>query len=82
MPAKLAIIFEMGVGDVQIEDFSNNLDMEVGVGAIRVETRNVDYRNIQIAAVWAKHLSAALNTAAMKSAASSVPSLSIMVMES
>jgi hypothetical protein len=32
--------------------------------------------------VWAKHLSAALNTAAMKSAASSVPSLSIMVMES
>lgn len=50
LPAKLAVIFELGVGDVQIEDSSNSLDMEVGVGAIRIETRDVDYRNIQLTA--------------------------------
>ena len=50
MPAKLALDIEMGVGDIQIEDFANDLEMELGVGAVRVEVADVDYEAIHASA--------------------------------
>ena len=43
LPAKLALELDMGVGDIHIEDFANSLDLELGVGAVRVDVADVDY---------------------------------------
>ena len=50
MPAKLALEIDMGVGDIHIENFSNSLDMEVGVGSVRVEVADTDYQLIHASA--------------------------------
>jgi len=50
MPAKLALEIDMGVGDIQIEDFSNNLDVEVGVGSVRVDVVDTDFELIHLTA--------------------------------
>jgi hypothetical protein len=47
MPAKLAIAIEVDVGDIELEDFSNNLEMKVGVGSVRVEVDDSDYAMIR-----------------------------------
>ncbi|NQV69120.1 MAG: hypothetical protein HQ498_03740 [Pseudohongiella sp.] len=50
LPAKLAVDLNVGVGDIRIEEFSNNLQMEVGVGAVRVEVNGTDYAEIRLSA--------------------------------
>ncbi len=50
LPAKLALALEIGVGDIQIEDFANNLEMKVGVGSVRVEIDDTDYALIHATA--------------------------------
>lgn len=50
MPAKLAIAIDVGVGDIQLEDFSNNLQMDVGVGEVRVDIADTDYAMIRASA--------------------------------
>jgi hypothetical protein len=50
MPAKLALDIDMGVGDVHIEKFTNNLEMELGVGSVRVEVDDTDYNVIHVSA--------------------------------
>lgn len=50
LPAKLAVEMDLGVGDISIEDFSNNLEMEIGVGAVRVEVDDTDYEEIHLSA--------------------------------
>lgn len=46
MPAKLAVAIDVGVADIEFENFSNNLEMEVGVGSVRVEIDDIDYAMI------------------------------------
>lgn len=43
LPANLELEVDLGVGEIHIEDFSNSLDMEVGVGSIRVDVAADDY---------------------------------------
>jgi hypothetical protein len=50
LPAKLAVEIEIGVGDVHIEEFSNSLDMEIGVGAVRIDVDDIDYAVIHVSA--------------------------------
>lgn len=47
MPAKLAIAIDVGVGDIELEHFANNLKMEVGIGSVRVEVDDTDYAMIR-----------------------------------
>lgn len=42
-PAKLELEVDMGVGDVQIADFTNSLNMELGVGSVQVVVLADDY---------------------------------------
>lgn len=48
IPAKLAVAFEVGVGEIELEGLSNNLKMEVGVGSIRVDIADTDYARIHL----------------------------------
>ena len=48
LPAKLALEIDMGVGDIHIRDFANNLEMDVGVGSVRVELADIDYELIHL----------------------------------
>ncbi len=50
MPAKLALAIDVGVGDIELKDFSNNLDMQVGVGSVRVDVDGIDYAMIRASA--------------------------------
>ena len=50
MPSKLAIAIDVGVGDIELDDFSNNLNMEVGVGSVRVDIDDTDYAVIRASA--------------------------------
>lgn len=50
LPAKLAVAIDVGVGEIELEDFSNNLEMEVGVGSVRVEINDTDYAMIRASA--------------------------------
>lgn len=50
MPAKLAIAIDVGVGDIELEDLANNLEMEVGVGSVRVEVDDINYGMIRASA--------------------------------
>ena len=50
LPASLALELEMGVGDIKLDNFANHLDLELGVGAVRVETSNVDFESIHASA--------------------------------
>lgn len=43
LPAKLELEVDMGVGDVHIEDFSNTLIMDLGVGSVRIDVVADDY---------------------------------------
>lgn len=46
LPAHLAVELNVGVGDVLIENFSNSLEAEMGVGAIEVQVTHSDYDEI------------------------------------
>lgn len=50
MPANLAIAIDVGVGEIELEDFSNNLEMDVGVGSVRVEIDDTEYAMIRASA--------------------------------
>lgn len=50
MPAKLAMGIEVGVGDIELKGFSNNLQMDVGVGEVRVDIADTDYAMIRASA--------------------------------
>ncbi|MEX2469636.1 MAG: hypothetical protein WD396_07770 [Pseudohongiellaceae bacterium] len=46
LPAHLAVDLDVGVGDIQIDDFSNSLVLELGVGAVEVNVVSTDYAEI------------------------------------
>ena len=48
LPAHMAVSMEMGVGEIDIEGFSNNLALELGVGAVRVEVVDEDFDVIHL----------------------------------
>jgi hypothetical protein len=48
MPAALALDIDVGVGDVRVIDFCNDLNMEVGVGAARVDVAHQNFRSIHV----------------------------------
>ncbi len=50
LPAKLALNMDLGVGDIHIKGFSNDLHLELGVGAVRVEVDDTDYGQIHVSA--------------------------------
>ncbi len=46
MPARLALKIDVGVGEVEIDDFSNSLELEMGVGAVEINVANTNYSEI------------------------------------
>ncbi len=48
IPARLAATIDVGVGDIELHDFSNSLEMEVGVGSIQVDIDDTDYAAIRV----------------------------------
>lgn len=48
LPAHMAVGFELGVGEIGIEGFNNNLALELGVGAVRVVVTGEDYDQIRV----------------------------------
>lgn len=48
LPAASALNIEMGVGEVHINDFNNDLNAEVGVGDIEVDINNDNYQAIKL----------------------------------
>ncbi len=46
VPAALALRIEVGVGDVEIEGLNNDLNLDVGVGAARVEVNTENYHTV------------------------------------
>ena len=48
LPAALALDVDVGVGDVRVIDFSNELNMEVDVGTARVDVAHQDFRSIHV----------------------------------
>ena len=49
LPAHMAVGFELGVGEIDIDGFNNNLVLELGVGAVRVVVTDEDYDQIRLA---------------------------------
>lgn len=50
LPASLAVAIEVGVGDIELKGVSNNLEMDVGVGSVRVDIDDTDYGMIRASA--------------------------------
>ncbi|GAB3018155.1 hypothetical protein [Bowmanella dokdonensis] len=50
VPSHLNLILELGVGEMNIENASRDLDVEVGVGSIDVSLAGKDYRRIELEA--------------------------------
>lgn len=48
MPASSALDIDMGVGSVDVEDLSNSLNAEVGVGQISVDLSDDNYQDIEL----------------------------------
>ena len=48
LPAHLAVSMEMGVGDIDIDDFANDLMLELGVGSVQVDVVDVDFDTIHL----------------------------------
>ncbi len=48
VPEKSGITVEMGVGEVEIDDFNNDLDAEIGVGELTVNLASQDYDSIRL----------------------------------
>jgi hypothetical protein len=48
IPRNLALEMNIGVGEVSLEQFANDLDMELGVGEVRVMVDDTEYRSIDL----------------------------------
>jgi len=48
VPRSLAVNLDLGVGDIEINDFANSADIEVGVGAVRIDSQSDDYKYISL----------------------------------
>lgn len=48
LPEHLAVTMEVGVGEVEIAEFANNLDLELGVGSFRLLVADIDFESIHI----------------------------------
>ncbi len=48
LPAHLAVSMEMGVGDVDIDGFANELRLELGVGSVQVDVVDMDFETIHV----------------------------------
>ncbi|MFY8327914.1 hypothetical protein [Pseudoalteromonas sp. ZZD1] len=48
VPRSLAVNVDLGVGDIEINDFTNSADIEVGVGAVRIDSQSDDYKYINL----------------------------------
>ena len=48
VPLSLAVNLDLGVGDIEINDFANSADIEVGVGAVRIDSQSDDYKYISL----------------------------------
>ena len=48
IPRNLALEMNIGVGEVSLEQFANDLDMELGVGGVRVMVDDTEYRSIDL----------------------------------
>ncbi|MCQ8879246.1 hypothetical protein NQT69_14640 [Pseudoalteromonas shioyasakiensis] len=48
MPRSLAVNVDLGVGDIEINDFANSADIEVDVGAVRIDSQSDDYKYINL----------------------------------
>lgn len=46
IPAKLAMRIELGVGEVNVSDLENDLNLDIGVGAVRVDVSSENYERI------------------------------------
>ena len=48
LPVHMAVSMEMGVGEIDIEGFNNNLALELGVGAVRVAVEGEDFDIVHV----------------------------------
>ena len=48
LPAHLAVSLEMGVGEIDIAGFNNDLNMELGVGSVRDIVADEDFETVHI----------------------------------
>lgn len=48
LPTSMAIDLELGVGDIEVNDFANSADIDVGVGAVRISSELDDYKRIEL----------------------------------
>ena len=48
MPETMAIDLELGVGDIEVDNFANSAAIDVGVGAVRISSALDDYQSITL----------------------------------
>ncbi|MEQ8955591.1 MAG: hypothetical protein RL120_15780 [Gammaproteobacteria bacterium] len=48
LPVHLAVSMELGVGDVDINEFANDLRLELGVGSVQVDVVDMDFGTIHL----------------------------------
>ncbi|NMM40388.1 hypothetical protein [Pseudoalteromonas arctica] len=48
MPTTMAIDLELGVGDIEVNDFANSATIDVGVGAVQISSALDDYQSITL----------------------------------
>ena len=48
LPTSMAIDIELGVGDIELTDFANTANIDVGVGAVRISSALDDYQTITL----------------------------------
>lgn len=48
VPEAMAIDLELGVGDIEVDNFANSAAIDVGVGAVRISSALADYQSITL----------------------------------
>lgn len=48
LPAHLEVSMEVGVGEVELSNFANDLNLELGVGSVQLDVADVDFDTIHL----------------------------------